>query len=288
MAIDPMHGGSAGPNAAGPDPNTPGGAEQIAQQAAWNNALTSGTTPYWQQWIQRNGGTRYFTGMSPTDAAGQLHWLMKTYPNGLPSGSSIGTNGDVHWDNRAADIRDAALFLGGSAIGAGALGSFGGAGGAAAGGGVDAVGLPTSATLTSVGTAPATAGFTGLGAGASGSLGGSSTAPAVTGGAASTVPVSRVLISQGTGQVIAGGLGAGAQIYGAKKQSQANADALKAQTDATNKALAVAKEQQQYQRTQYANYLTRMQPYDAIGQQAVTRLQDVLGAPGAIPSVRNA
>jgi len=99
-----------------------------------------------------------------------------------------------------------------------------------------------------------------------------------------------VPIAVAAGGVIGGYLSGHEQSKGvtaaAGTQATAATQAQQIQADTAAKALAAQQEQQQYSRSQYADYLTRMQPYTATGQQAITRLSDVLG-PSSIPSVRN-
>lgn len=82
-----------------------------------------------------------------------------------------------------------------------------------------------------------------------------------------------VVISTGVGVALAGVVGAGAGIYGANKQA-----------GTTEEALADARAQRAWQQQQYQDYLTRLQPYREIGQQAAGTLSARLAGGPAIPT----
>lgn len=67
------------------------------------------------------------------------------------------------------------------------------------------------------------------------------------------------------------------QYAGGKAQADATKQASQLQEQFNEKALAAAQEQQQWQRGQYANYLTRLEPYNQMGMQSGTTLTSLLG-----------
>ncbi len=83
---------------------------------------------------------------------------------------------------------------------------------------------------------------------------------------------------------IGAGATAGAGIYGAHEQAGATEDAAKIQNDYNMKALADAQQQREWQRQQYADYLTRTQPFRDAGAQAGTSLSAILARGPNIPS----
>jgi hypothetical protein len=70
-------------------------------------------------------------------------------------------------------------------------------------------------------------------------------------------------------------------IYAANKQAGASADALAQQQKQFDEALAVAKEEQTYNRNQYGDYLGRLAPYKAAGDDANYREAQYMGTPQA-------
>ena len=174
--------------------------------------------------------------------------------------------------------------------GAGVAGGTGGATGAAGGIGTTAGGVGG----VSGGVGGVTAG-TGITAGsvASNVLGGNNGSPPPAGGppplSGSTSWLSPILR---TAIPVAG------TVVSSYLQNRGNTEAARIEAESLDKALQQEKEEQLYQRGkekeqtgydrgQYANYLGRLDPYAQAGPPAVTRLQDVLGRPGAIPSVGN-
>lgn len=67
------------------------------------------------------------------------------------------------------------------------------------------------------------------------------------------------------------------QYAGGKAQADAEKEASQLQNQFNEKALAAAQEQQQWQRGQYANYLSRLEPYNQMGLQSGTTLTGLLG-----------
>lgn len=98
------------------------------------------------------------------------------------------------------------------------------------------------------------------------------------------IPIAIALGTAG-GAAIAGSEESKGATKAAGTQATAATQAAGIQANTTAQALQAQQEQQQYARTQYANYLGRMQPYEMAGNQAVTTLQQALS--GGIPSVRN-
>ena len=118
------------------------------------------------------------------------------------------------------------------------------------------------------------------------------------------------MLTSPTASLISTGIGAATNIYGGKKQADANAAALQAQIDYNNKALAAALDQQQYerqqdeinrnialerqdyQRGQYNQYVSRLQPFASAGQTSLPRLTALLepsqiglgGGPSSAPN----
>ncbi len=76
--------------------------------------------------------------------------------------------------------------------------------------------------------------------------------------------------------LIGSGLSTAGNVAGAVIAAKGNSDAAKLQAEATDKALAAAKEEQTYKRGQYASYLSRLQPYDTSAAPSLTRLQSLL------------
>lgn len=159
------------------------------------------------------------------------------------------------------------LLVGGALLGGvSALGALGGGAGGAA-----ASGVTTGGTYA----APVSAGV----AGASG---------AAAGGAGMAIPgLDDILLKYGV--PLAGNL------IGTKMQVDANGDAAKLQNDFNLKALAAAQEEQQYQRGiaaeqqtynrgQFGNYLTALQPYRAAGTSALERMQSALSGSAYQPN----
>lgn len=110
--------------------------------------------------------------------------------------------------------------------------------------------------------------------------------------------------------VVAAGITALGSLFGNKSNNRASRDAMRMEADATNRALAQAREDQEYERQRYAqeraeeqrryederaysrgrtadetgyargqraDYLGRLDPYNAAGTGAITRLSDILG-----------
>ncbi len=78
------------------------------------------------------------------------------------------------------------------------------------------------------------------------------------------------------GPLIGTGLSTAGNIIGAKITANANSDAARIQQEYNDKALAAAKEEQDYKRAQFGNYLNRLQPYANGAQPALTRVADLL------------
>ena len=88
--------------------------------------------------------------------------------------------------------------------------------------------------------------------------------------------------------LISTGIQAGAGIYAANQQNAANADAARIQAESFDKALAQERAEQEYQhaqdllkQNQYADYLSRLNPYAQTGQAASNRLSEFMGQPAA-------
>lgn len=77
------------------------------------------------------------------------------------------------------------------------------------------------------------------------------------------------------------------QYAGGKAQAKSEKYAADLQFKSTEEALADARQQRQYQQGQYANYLTRLQPYQAVGANAAARLDQTAARalPGAVPTM---
>jgi hypothetical protein len=86
--------------------------------------------------------------------------------------------------------------------------------------------------------------------------------------------------------LIAGAGAAGASAFGSHEASGATEDAAKIQNDYNTKALADAQAQREWQRQQYADYLTRTAPFRAAGQQASNTLSGILSRGPYMPSAQ--
>lgn len=91
-----------------------------------------------------------------------------------------------------------------------------------------------------------------------------------------------------TAGLISTGIQAAAGIYGANQQANANTEAAQIQAASFEKALAQEKAEQDYQHSQdllkqnqYADYLSRLNPYSQTGQAANNRLSQFMGQPTA-------
>ena len=72
--------------------------------------------------------------------------------------------------------------------------------------------------------------------------------------------------------IITAGAGLAGSVFSANKQANANKQAVAAQTDANNKALA-------FEGTRYADTQNRMQPFTTAGQTSVSKMASLLGLP---------
>jgi hypothetical protein len=70
-------------------------------------------------------------------------------------------------------------------------------------------------------------------------------------------------------------------IWAANKQAGASEEALKQQQEQFDKAIEVAKEEQTYNRNQYGDYLGRLSPYMASGNDANYRESQYMAQPSA-------
>jgi hypothetical protein len=120
----------------------------------------------------------------------------------------------------------------------------------------------------------ATGGFAALSAP---SVGGTGVATGAAAGAAPAVAKSALGTVFSSPSVVASGIQGAFQYAGGKAQANAAEEAVQAQ-----------REQQAWQRQQYANYLIRMAPYQAAGNQAQTALSSVLAKGPYLPKVQGA
>jgi hypothetical protein len=143
-------------------------------------------------------------------------------------------------------------------------------------------GLAALPILAGVGAASAIGGGSGAAAGGGGAAtgAGAGTAASVAGSAAA--PAAKAAGSWLTGptaSLIGTGIGLGGQIWGAHEALAAQDKAAELQDKQFQAALAQQKEEQQYNRNQYADYLARLQGYGDTGNAANARLAAFMGQP---------
>ena len=179
---------------------------------------------------------------------------------------AIGNHGEYE-DTHELAGKVIALSIGGIAGGVGAAGLL--AGGAGAGG-------------AAASSAPAYVGADIAGTAAAG------TGAAAGGGVAATAGGVGSWLTSPYGSLISQGISTAGNIYGANKAADASAEAARIQAESFDKALAAAKEEQDYAHSrdtrgdnQYADYLSRLNPYGQTGQASSNRLSQFMGQPAA-------
>lgn len=258
----PIYNALAGVDPSGlpPPTNDPFAVIQQAQQTAFGGPSAVGGRNYatWQQAINspevQQIASQY---QDPSAKAAVITQLMRQY-YGLSGDYAVDEAGNIvdakNWLYRNAGWLAPAALVGGAALGS----AFGGGAGAAATAGTDLEGsllggmVGSGSTAAGVGTAAGT----GVGAGTT-----AATTGAASGGLWGVLKSFLPALPAAIGGVI-----------GAEINANAQDKALQAQTDASNKALALT--QQIYQNRQ-----NQIAPYVGTGQNSLSRLSDLMGLP---------
>jgi len=229
-------------------------------------------------------------GSDPQSAWSAMYEPGKPFRSGSQWDQKTGTyKGHINWGDLIV------TGLAGGVIAGGVVAAT--AGGAAAGGGGAAATIPTTMGVTGAefGGAAATSAVPAV---VGGGTAAAAAAPVVAGTAPAVAPVVAGGAAKGgaswltgnSANLISQGVGIAGNIYATKKQADAAEEAARLQNEQYDKALEAAKEEQTYNRAQteeqkaysrnqYADYLSRLNPYAQTGAASNDRLAAFMGQP---------
>jgi hypothetical protein len=239
----------------------------------------------WKQWrdqVDASGGVgslspdaqRYYNGPNPRPGDARFTGPDGSYSAAFsPEAGEMFVNAKTHYDPKTGEVAKnkgyfnqkeswIQLALGGAFAGAAAAGALPGAFGGAAGSGTQAAttALPAAGTAAGGGTAATVAG---------------TAAPVAAKGVKSW-------LTGNAGSLIDKGVQAGTGIWAANKAAGAAEDAAKLQEKYYDEALKAEREEKDYDRNQYADYLQRLDPYTQTGYGANDRIAQFGGQ--AVPN----